>query len=299
MEESCRVNVAARTRLRAPGLLWGSPQTPPGRPRETPPLPRDMAPDLDSARIRLIQIRTNPAVLAEEQASFQARLGIGPGGIVVSNAIGEALSPALLDGVDAVMIGGAGAYSVTQTYDWTQDLIDLCRVCADRRLPLFGSCWGHQFVARAFGGEVVHDPDRAEMGTHEVEVTDEGRRDPLFATLPRRFATQMGHQDRVARLPAGAVELATNDRAPFQAFRLADLPVYGTQFHSELDAETERQRLVAYRDHYPEMADPERFDAVVAALRESPEADDLLRRFVLLFAVEGGPDQLAAELYGV
>ncbi len=254
-----------------------------------------MAPSYDRVRVRLIQIRTNPAVLAEEQRSFQARCGLGPEAFAVTSALADELSPTLLDGADAVMIGGAGAYSVTKTYGWTQDLVDLCRACADRDVPLFGSCWGHQFVARAFGGEVVHDPDRAEMGTHAVALTDAGRRDPLFSTLPGRFDTQMGHQDRVAVLPPGAVELATNDRAPHQAFRLGDAPIYGTQFHSELDAETERQRLVAYRDHYPEMADEGRFQAVVDGLRDSPEADDLLRRFLLLFAVESGAERLADE----
>ena len=254
-----------------------------------------MAPDLASVRVRLVQIRTNPAVLAEEQRSFRDRCGVGADALVVTNALRDALSPALLDDVDAVMIGGAGAYSVTKTYGWTQALADLCHACADRGTPLFGSCWGHQFIARAFGGEVVHDPDRAEMGTHEVALTDAGRRDPLFSALPDRFATQMGHQDRVARMPAGAVELATNDRAPHQAFRLGDAPIYGTQFHSELDAETERQRLLAYRDHYAEMADPAAFQAVIDGLRPSPEADDLLRRFLVLYATDDGADRLAAD----
>ena len=255
-----------------------------------------MAPDLRRVRLRLVQIRTHPDVLAEERRSFLTRAGLDEDQLEVTNALSDPLTPALLDDVDAVMIGGAGAYSVTQTYGWTQALVDLCHACADRELPLFGSCWGHQFIARAFGGEVVHDPERSEMGTHTVDLTDAGRADPLFSTLPATFGTQMGHQDRVARLPDGATELARNDRAPFQAFRLDGLPVYGTQFHSELDAETERQRLVAYRDHYPEMADPDAFDAVVAALRETPEADDLLRRFLVLFAVEDGPARLAAEL---
>ncbi len=254
-----------------------------------------MAPDLDRVRVRLVQIRTRAAVLAEERRSFLARTTLDERQLAVTNALTDPLAAALLDGVDAVLIGGAGAYSVTETYDWTPGLIDLCHACAERRVPLFGSCWGHQFIARAFGGEVVNDPDRSEMGTHTVDLTEAGRRDPLFGTLPATFGTQMGHQDRVARLPEGATELATNGRAPFQAFRLDGLPIYGTQFHSELDAETERQRLVAYRDHYPEMADPERFDAVVAGLRETPDADDLLRRFLLLFAVEGGAERLAAD----
>ena len=246
-----------------------------------------MAPDFASVRVRLVQIRTNAEVLAEERQSFLDRAGLEPEQLVVTNAIVDPLSPALLDGVDAMMIGGAGAFSVTQTYDWTARLIGLCREAADREVPTFGSCWGHQFLARAFGGEVVNDPTRAEMGTHTVELTEAGTQDPLFSTLPTSFGTQMGHQDRVARLPEGAVELARNDCAPYQAFRLADLPVYGTQFHSELDAETERQRLVAYRDHYPEMADDDRFHAVLNALYETPDADGLLRRFLTLFAVEG------------
>ena len=254
-----------------------------------------MAPDLASVRVRLVQIRDKPDVLAEERASFADRCGVDAGQIETTNALRDRVTPALADGVDAVMIGGAGAYSVTQTYDWTADLAGLCHACADRAVPLFGSCWGHQFVARAFGGEVVHDASRAEMGTHTVRLTEAGAADPLFGSLPRQFGTQMGHQDRVAVLPAGAVELAENDRAPYQAFRLEGLPVYGTQFHSELDAATERARLVAYRAHYPEMADSDTFQAVLDGLRETPDADDLLRRFLLLYAVEGGAERLEGE----
>ena len=254
-----------------------------------------MAPDLSRVRVRLIQIRDNPAVLAEERESFRVRCALGDGQIAVTNALRDPLTRDLLEDADAVLIGGAGAYSVTRTYDWTQDLVDLCRACADLEVPLFGSCWGHQMIGRAFGGEVVHDPSRSEMGTHRVEVTGSGRRDPLFGALPSPFWAQMGHQDRVSVLPPGAVELATNGRSPNQAFRLEGLPIYGTQFHSELDAETERQRLLAYRAHYPDMAGDDAFDAVLDGLRDSPDADDLLRRFLVLHAVEGGGQDLETE----
>ena len=251
-----------------------------------------MAPDLARVRVRLIQIRDKPDVLAEERASFTARCGVGAGQIAATNALTDEITPGLADGVDAVLIGGAGAYSVTETYAWTAALAELCHACADGAVPLFGSCWGHQFVARAFGGTVVHDPGRSEMGTHAVRLTDAGAEDPLFGPLPREFGTQMGHQDRVSALPPGAVELACNDRAPHQAFRLEGLPIYGTQFHSELDAATERARLLAYRDHYPAMADGDTFQRVLDGLYETPDADDLLRRFLTLYAVDGGADRL-------
>jgi GMP synthase (glutamine-hydrolysing) len=246
-----------------------------------------MAPHYDQLRVLLVQIRERPAVIAEEQASFRERCGLRPDQLVSVSALTDTLSPDHLDGVDAMMIGGAGAYSVTDTFDWTEDLIALCQACADRELPLFGSCWGHQFIARAFGGSVIHDDTRAEMGTHEVELTDAGRADPLFAGFPVRFGTQMGHHDRVSVLPPGAVELARNDTAPNQAFRMEGLPIYGTQFHSELDVTAERDRLVTYRAYYPENADDDVFDALLAGLRPTPEVDGLLRAFLEQFAVEG------------
>ena len=82
------------------------------------------------------------------------------------------------------MIGGAGAYSVTDTFAWTESLIALCQLCAERRLPLFGSCWGHQFYRARVRRHRRPRSARAEMGTREIELTDAGRADPLFGELP-------------------------------------------------------------------------------------------------------------------
>jgi GMP synthase (glutamine-hydrolysing) len=252
-----------------------------------------MAPEFSLLRVRLLQIRERADVRDEERESFRARTGLRPDQLVYTDALADDLAPSLLDDVDALLIGGAGAYSVTHTYGWTQQLADLCQACADRSLPLFGSCWGHQFIARAFGGTVVADSARAEMGTHEVELTPAGAADPLFGTLPPRFWAQMGHHDRVAELPPGAVELATNGTAPFQALRLDGAPIFGTQFHTELDEAAERSRLLAYRAFYPEMAADVVFQRTMDSLRPTPEVDQLLRRFLFLYAVEDGAERLA------
>jgi GMP synthase (glutamine-hydrolysing) len=245
-----------------------------------------MAPTYDQLRIRLIQVRERPAVVQEEQDTFRERCALRADQLVVTNALKDRLDDTLLDGVDAVMIGGAGAYSVTRTYPWTGSLVALVQACYDRRLPLFGSCWGHQFVARALGGTVIKDLARSEMGTHEVELTEAGRADPLFGDFPLRFAAQMGHQDRVSVLPPEAVELARNAVAPFQAFRIADRPIYGTQFHSELSVERMQERIIAYRAHYTDVLQSEEaFDATLAALHETPEVDGLLSAFLRCFAV--------------
>ncbi|MEM1041948.1 MAG: type 1 glutamine amidotransferase [Bacteroidota bacterium] len=244
-----------------------------------------MAPSYDHLRVRLIQVRERPAVIQEEQQTFLERCHIRPEQLLTTSALAEPLEESILDDVDAVMIGGAGAYSVTHTYPWTGDLIRLVEACYERHLPLFGSCWGHQFIARAFGGTVIKDVARSEMGTQEVSLTDAGADDPLFHDFPHRFSAQMGHQDRVSVLPDQAVELARNDTAPFQAFRIKGRPIYGTQFHSELDAERERQRLVAYRAYYTETQSEAEFERTVAELRDTPEVDGLLSTFLRRFAV--------------
>lgn len=229
----------------------------------------------------------------EERTSFLQRTRLEANQLHAVNVFEDAISPSLIDGFDAVMIGGSGACSVTKSYPWTHSLSDLCLECAERETPLFGSCWGHQFVAWVFGGMVTAGHKRMEMGTHPVTLTEEGTRDVLFRTLPRRFETQMGHQDRVVALPPKARELAVSDVNPFQAFRLGDLPIYGTQFHSELDETTERQRLLAYRCHYPELENDNAFQAILDSVKPSPEADNLLYHFLLLYALEDGADRLA------
>ena len=239
---------------------------------------------IESIRVRLLQVRDREAIIAEEQASFLARTGLRSEQLLATNVLREMPSAELLDGVDAVLIGGAGAYSVTQTFPWTAALIALCHTCAEREIPLFGSCWGHQFIARAFGGRVEHDPDRSELGTHSVSLTDGGMTDDLFGLLPPTFDAQMGHHDRVVELPPAGVELASSGTAPFQAVRIGDLPIFGTQFHSELDARSLRNRLVTYRSYYPEVTAEEDFRRVFDGVLPTPAADELLRLFLERFA---------------
>ena len=46
-----------------------------------------------------------------------------------------------------------------------------------------------------------------------------------------------------------------------------------------------RARLLAYRAHYPEMAHDAAFQATLDGLRPTPDVDDLLYRFLRLYAV--------------
>lgn len=185
-------------------------------------------------------------------------------------------------GVDAVVVGGAGSHSVTEEYEFTAPLTRFVERWVGEGRPLFGSCFGHQFVAQALGGRVETDLRRKELGTLDVELTAAGAEDPLFAGMPRRFAAQFGHNDRVVELPPGGVDLARTELCPVQAYRIAGLPVWGCQFHVELDPRRMVERASIYRSGY--LPDEDGITRLAASLRPSPEASSLFARFLELAA---------------
>lgn len=235
-------------------------------------------------RVLLIQARITASMEQQELLCFAERCGLGPEAFRSANLACESPSLAWLEAADAVMIGGASEFAATDDYPWMPALLALVRQCAAEARPLFGSCWGHQIMARALGGTVVFDPALAEFGARPVYRTEAARTDALFGALPDAFRVNMGHQYRVAALPPGAVELAYSDTQRYQAFRMDGLPLYGTQFHSELDAHRMRERLLAYRAQYErELGSEEAFQAIVDELLHVGDADALLADFLRKF----------------
>ena len=137
---------------------------------------------------------------------------------------------------------------------------------------------GFQAIARACGGRCIHDPAHAELGTISFRLTEAGRNDPLFGTLPQDFLAQAGHEDHVVELPPGAVLLASSNVVTNQAFRIGDAPVYCTQFHPELDLESLVGRVERY-PRYVESIDGRPIEEFIASCRETPDTQMLLRRF--------------------
>lgn len=235
----------------------------------------------ENLRVTLLQVRSHRAAEEQEYLCFLERCRLRPEQLTARNLIeGPALCWRDVEGADALLVGGAGAHSATEEHPFSAPLADVLRrwVAADR--PFFGSCWGHQFLVSALGGTVVTDPANEEVGTRAIELTPEGRRDPLFAAFPDRFTVQLGHHDRIGEAPDGFVVLARSERCAHQAIRLAGKPVYGSQFHSEMSVERMRARLLMYRDEYlPPGASPALLEEILAPSRE---AEALLDRFLEL-----------------
>lgn len=236
-------------------------------------------PALRALRLVVLQVRDNREVEEQERDCFVELSGLDADQFDWWNVVDRPnVSWGDVEAYDAVVIGGAGAHSVTETYPFTAPLERLVGRLAGERRPLFGSCWGHQFVAQALGGEVRTDLERKELGTYGIELTAAGEGDPWLEGLPSRFGVQLGHHDRVTRLPEGGVELAFSALCPNQAFRMSAAPVYGAQFHVELDRPRMIARAMVYREEY--LADPGSLDRLIDSLEPTPEASTLFRRFV-------------------
>jgi GMP synthase (glutamine-hydrolysing) len=237
-----------------------------------------------SARILLLQAR-NPDDSAkhEELASFVARLGIPEEQITPFDLLNGRLTLSLIRSYDALMMGGSGEYYVSKrnlpSFEW---LLEVLAEVAEVGHPTFASCFGFQCLVEALGGEIIHDPVNTEVGTFPIQLTTAGRDDPLLGHLPNPFLAQLGRKDRASRLPEGYSCLAFSDRSPYQAFRVAEYPVWAFQFHPELNLNDNRLRFERYLDGYAAHMTVEEQKETLNQFKESPETEKLLPQFMEL-----------------
>ena len=108
--------------------------------------------------------------------------------------------------------------------------LDLLARCMGR-LPILGVCLGHQALAIALGGDVIHAPRLMHGKASPVEHDGQG----VFAGLPNPFEAARYHSlivDR-ASLPPELIPTAQTPEGELMGMRHRDLPVAGVQFHPE------------------------------------------------------------------
>ena len=169
--------------------------------------------------------------------------------------------PPELDGLGAGLVfGGAMHADQEEGNPWLRREKALLADLLARGVPLLGVCLGAQLLSEAAGGS----PRRArepEIGWIEVELTPEGRADPLLGTLPGRFEAFEWHSYEAAP-PDDAVRLATSPVC-LQAYRLPRARAWGIQFHAEVT----RPDVNAWLDSYDSDEDAVRSGLDPEALR--------------------------------
>ncbi len=133
-------------------------------------------------------------------------------------------------GYKGIIISGSPALaSQGEDSDYTRAIYDL-------DVPIIGFCFGHQEIAKHYGGEVVHGG--REWGKADLHLIN-GH--PLFDGLGPVEQVFMSHYDSVVSVGEGFEELgyskATQDTEGhrFAAIASDSLHRYGVQFHPEVD----------------------------------------------------------------
>ena len=200
------------------------------------------------------------------------------------------LGPLRLEDFSGVILGGGPFNSSDDEKSAVQVRVEgeisaLLDQIVARDFPFLGACYGIGTLG-THQGAVVDRTYAEPVGPTAVTLTEEGRADRLFEVLPDRFEAFLGHKEAITKLPAHAVNLASSEACPVQAFRVGS-NVYATQFHPELDVAGIELRIDVYR--HAGYFEPHAADALKARARAGnvvhPPA--LLRRFVELFSSEG------------
>ena len=152
----------------------------------------------------------------------------------------DEVSSADLDGlaVDGVLISpGPG------TPQDAGNSMEIVAACAQRRLPLFGVCLGHQAIGAVFGADIVRAPELLHGKTSEVTHDSSG----VLAGLPSPFTATRYHSLTVdeAMLPDEIVVTGRTASGVVMALRHRELPIDGVQFHPESVLTQGGHRMVA------------------------------------------------------
>ena len=135
-------------------------------------------------------------------------------------------SPRGYDGM--VVLGGAMNALDDECCPYFPELLSLIREFTNQDRPVMGICLGAQLIARAFSGR-AHLNGSFEFGFHPIDLTEEGKVDPVMAHMADHMNLFHWHTDHYD-LPSGAVKLASGRNYPNQAYRIGRA-TYGMQFH--------------------------------------------------------------------
>jgi len=138
-----------------------------------------------------------------------------------------------------ILSGSPSLSSHGEDSDYTKAVYEL-------EAPILGLCFGHQEIAKHYGGEVIHGG--REWGAADFELQ---REHPLFKGIPRHSKVWMSHFDSVAAVGPDFEELGISwlgdgeQRHRYAAIGSDKHRRYGFQYHPEVDDTEFGDRMLA------------------------------------------------------
>jgi GMP synthase (glutamine-hydrolysing) len=108
-------------------------------------------------------------------------------------------------------------------------------------VPLLAVCYGAQYIARQFGGDVLPSKIR-EYGRAKLHIKDPAA--VLLRDVTDGSQVWMSHGDTIVRLPEGYRIIASTADVENAAFTVPGEPTFGLQFHPEVYHSTEGAKML-------------------------------------------------------
>lgn len=143
--------------------------------------------------------------------------------------------PKITTDIKGVILSGS-PHSVREENPPKPDLNDI-----KGKLPLLGVCYGAQFLAHFFGGEVGKSNSR-EYGRAHLEIKDKSCR--LFNDVSTDSQVWMSHGDTILKTPDNYKITASTHDVKVAAFEVEGEDTFGIQFHPEVYHSTEGLKML-------------------------------------------------------
>ena len=150
---------------------------------------------------------------------------IVPNSISVNDIIDENPTGIILSG---------GPYSVNSDEDKLGNYREIIDHCIESGMPLLGICLGHQAIAKYMGGE-VKGSDFAGYAKIKIKLKHVKGEGDLFHGIGNEIHVWESHKDEVVKLPGNFISIAGSDICEIEAMMHSEKPVYGVQFHPEVE----------------------------------------------------------------
>ena len=111
--------------------------------------------------------------------------------------------------------------------------LKLNNLIIELNLPLLGICYGHQILARKFGGKIKLSKNR-EFGKAIIKSKSKCLITKNFFRKSSGSQVWMSHQDVIKKIPRGFKSVGYSSNSKFAIIANEKLKYYGVQFHPEV-----------------------------------------------------------------
>jgi GMP synthase (glutamine-hydrolysing) len=185
--------------------------------------------------------------------------------------------PENIDKYDHIIISGSEEFIVNER-DWIDCEMKLVQKIIDKKIPTLGICFGHQLIARALlGHDGVRKAEKPEIGWKQVTINNNN---PLLSGIESDFFVYNSHFDEVCNLTDEFEILAYSDLCEVQVYQIKHAPMWGVQFHPEIDMESGKKFIMDLSRMFPHLK-----EELVSSITEARESGISQRFFENFYGI--------------